>query len=74
MTTKKAENELKKALKESNDKSIHTIYARQVAQCRKQKGRLLNNKAKVQGMIFSIESMFGKRYKLTRKPNVLKLI
>jgi len=59
MTTKKAENELKKALKESNDKSIHTIYARQVAQCRKQKGRLLNNKAKVQGMIFSIESMFA---------------
>ena len=60
MTTKKAENELKKALKDSKDKSIHAIYARQVAQCRKQKGRLLNNKAKVQGMIFSIESMFGK--------------
>jgi len=59
MTTKKAENELKKALKDSKDKSIHTIYARQVAQCRKQKGRLLNNKAKVQGMIFSIESMFA---------------
>lgn len=59
MTTKKAENELKKALKETKDKSIHTIYAKQVAQCRKQKTRLLNNKAKVQGLVFSIESMFG---------------
>lgn len=60
MTQKKAEAELKKALQTTKDRSIHTIYAKQVAQCRRQKTRLLNNKAKVQGLIFSIESMFGK--------------
>jgi len=59
MTQKKAEAELKKALQTSKDRNIHTIYAKQVAQCRRQKTRLLNNKAKVQGLIFSIESMFA---------------
>jgi len=60
MAQKKAEAELKKALQTSKDKSILTIYAKQVAQCRRQKARLLNNKAKVQGLVFSLESMFGK--------------
>ena len=60
MTCRKAETELKKALKESKDRSVHAIYAKQVAQCRRQKTRILNNKAKVQGLVFSIESMFGR--------------
>jgi len=59
MGQKKAETELKKAIKESKDKSILTIYAKQVAQTRKQKARILNNKAKLQGLIFSIDTMFA---------------
>ena len=59
MQQKKCENDLKKALKESNDKAIHAIYAKQVGQCRKMKTRLLNNKVKMNGMMYSIESMFS---------------
>mmetsp|Transcript_1650 Transcript_1650/g.1759 ORF Transcript_1650/g.1759 Transcript_1650/m.1759 type:complete len:227 (-) Transcript_1650:108-788(-) len=58
MQQKKCENDLKKALKDSNDRAIHAIYAKQVGQCRKMKARLLNNKVKMTGMMYSIESMF----------------
>mmetsp|Transcript_32368 Transcript_32368/g.37389 ORF Transcript_32368/g.37389 Transcript_32368/m.37389 type:complete len:227 (-) Transcript_32368:38-718(-) len=58
MQQKKCENDLKKALKDSNDKAIHAIYAKQVGQCRKMKQRLLLNKVKLNGMMYSIESMF----------------
>ena len=60
MQQKKCENDLKKALKDSNDKAIHAIYAKQVGQCRKMKARLLTNKVKMNGMMYSIESMFSK--------------
>jgi len=56
---KKVQAELKKAVKEKQDKAILRIYAGQVAQSRKMKGRLLMNKAKIQGLIYSIQSMFA---------------
>jgi len=59
MAQKKAEAELKKAIQTNKDKGILTIYAKQVAQTRRQKARLLNNKAKVQGLVFSLEQMFA---------------
>ena len=52
---------MKKAIKEKQDKAVLKIYAGQVAQCRKMKQRMLLNKAKIQGLIYSIQSMFGKK-------------
>ena len=60
MQQKRCEADLKKALKDSNDKAVHAIYAKQVGQCRKMKQRLLTNKVKMNGMMYSIESMFSK--------------
>jgi len=56
---KKVNAELKKAVKDKQDKAILRIYAGQVAQCRKMKGRLLTNKAKIQGLIYTMQSMFA---------------
>jgi len=56
---KKCQNELKKAIKDKQDKAILRIYAGQVAQCRKMKGRLLMNKAKIQGLTYSMQGMFA---------------
>jgi len=56
---KKCQNELKKAIKDKQDKSILRIYAGQVAQCRKMKGRMLMNKAKIQGLTYSMQGMFA---------------
>lgn len=56
---KKIQAELKKAVKEKQDKAVLRIYAGQVAQCRKMKQRLLTNKAKIQGLIYSMQSMFA---------------
>lgn len=60
MQQKRCEADLKKALKDSKDRAVHAIYAKQVAQCRRMKGRLLTNKVKMNGMMYSIESMFSK--------------
>ena len=51
---------MKKAIKEKQDKAVLKIYAGQIAQSRKMKQRMLLNKAKIQGLIYSIQSMFGK--------------
>jgi hypothetical protein len=56
---KKCMNELKKATKEKQDKAILRVYAGQVASCRKMKGRMLMNKAKIQGLTYSMQSMFA---------------
>jgi len=58
MQQKKCEGDLRKALKDSNDKAAHAIYARQVGQSRKMKQRLLTNKVKMNAMAYSIDSMF----------------
>lgn len=56
---KKCMAELKKATNQKQDKTVLRIYAGQVAQCRKMKQRMLMNKAKIQGLTMSMQSMFA---------------
>lgn len=60
MQQKKCEADLRKALKETNDRSVHALYAKQIAQCRKMRQRLFNNKTKMTGMMYSITNLFSK--------------
>ena len=60
MQQKKCEADLRKALKETNDRSVHALYAKQIAQCRRMRQRLFNNKTKMTGMMYSITNLFSK--------------
>lgn len=61
MAQKKSEDDLKREIKkgEKADKFVKQTYAKQVIQAKTQKERYMNNKAKVQGLQYSLDNFFA---------------
>ncbi|EAR87283.1 SNF7 family protein (macronuclear) [Tetrahymena thermophila SB210] len=61
MASKKAEEDLKREIKKGDkaDKFVKQTYAKQVLQCRTQKQRYMANKAKVQGLQYTLDNFFA---------------
>ena len=59
---KKAEESLTKELKKPKpDNFIKQTYAKQIVQSNKNKERVMVNKYKVQNVVYSLDTMFGKK-------------